>query len=141
MAADDGEYRRIGIRLREAASSASLGPTKCSVATTNLADRLVNVVQRAFGTLGAEVGTAAASGSSLPPSCGVVSGLDPRADGAAFINVVILGAGGGPGTPARSGPAAASISSCRLQRAECRFWLGWPGSEVRAFCVRGRLAA
>ena len=44
-----------------------------------------------------------AFGSSLPPSCGVVSGFDPRADGAAFINVVILGAGGGPGTPVTDG--------------------------------------
>jgi len=44
-----------------------------------------------------------ASGSSLPPSCGVVSGFDPRADGAAFINVVILGAGGAPGTPVTDG--------------------------------------
>ena len=33
----------------------------------------------------------------------VVSGFDPRADGAAFINVVILGAGGGPGTPVTDG--------------------------------------
>jgi hypothetical protein len=31
------------------------------------------------------------------PSCGVISGFDPRAGGAAFINVVILGAGGGLG--------------------------------------------
>ena len=60
-------------------------------------------MQRAFGTLGAGVGMADAFGSSLPPSCGVVSGFDPRADGAAFINVVILGAGGGPGTPVTDG--------------------------------------
>jgi N-methylhydantoinase B len=33
----------------------------------------------------------------------VVSGFDPRADGAAFINVVILVAGGGPGTPVTDG--------------------------------------
>jgi hypothetical protein len=74
----------------------------CSLVTAR--NELLSVsVQRAFGTLGAGVGMADASGSSLPPSCGVVSGFDPRADGAAFINVVILGAGGGPGTPVTDG--------------------------------------
>jgi N-methylhydantoinase B len=102
--ANAGSYRRIDVRLREGCIvGIPRHPTSCSVATTNLADRLVNAVQRAFGTLGAGVGMADASGSSLPPSCGVVSGFDPRADGAAFINVVILGAGGGPGTPVTDG--------------------------------------
>jgi hypothetical protein len=74
----------------------------CSLVTAR--NELLSVsVQRAFGTLGAGVGMADASGSSLPPSCGVVSGFDRRADGAAFINVVILGAGGGPGTPVTDG--------------------------------------
>ena len=99
-----GSYRRIEVRLREGCVvGIPRHPTSCSVATTNLADRLVNAVQRAFGALGAGIGMADASGSSLPPSCGVVSGFDPRADGAAFINVVILGAGGGPGTPVTDG--------------------------------------
>jgi N-methylhydantoinase B len=102
--ANAGSYRRIDVRLREGCIvGIPRHPTSCSVATTNLADRLVNAVLRAFGTLGAGVGMADASGSSLPPSCGVVAGFDPRADGAAFINVVILGAGGGPGAPGTDG--------------------------------------
>jgi len=102
--ANAGSYRRIDVRLRR---NCVVGipehPTSTSVATTNLADRLVNAVQRAFASLGDGIGMADASGSSLPPSCGVVSGFDPRAEGAAFINVVILGAGGGPGTPVTDG--------------------------------------
>jgi len=102
--ANAGSYRRIDVKLREGCVvGIPRHPTSCSVATTNLADRLVNAVQRAFGSLGEGIGMADASGSSLPPSCGVVSGFDPRADNAAFINVVILGAGGGPGTPVTDG--------------------------------------
>ena len=102
--ANAGSYRRIDVKLREGCVvGIPKHPTSCSVATTNLADRLVNAVQRAFGSLGEGIGMADASGSSLPPSCGVVSGFDPRADNAAFINVVILGAGGGPGTPVTDG--------------------------------------
>ena len=102
--ANAGSYRRVDIKLREGCVvGIPKHPTSCSVATTNLADRLVNAVQRAFGQLGEGIGMADASGSSLPPSCGVVSGFDPRADDAAFINVVILGAGGGPGTPTTDG--------------------------------------
>ncbi len=102
--ANAGSYRRIDVKLREGCVvGIPKHPTSCSVATTNLADRLVNAVQRAFGALGEGIGMADASGSSLPPSCGVVSGFDPRAGNAAFINVVILGAGGGPGTPVTDG--------------------------------------
>ena len=102
--ANAGSYRRIDVKLREGCVvGIPKHPTSCSVATTNLADRLVNAVQRAFSSLGEGIGMADASGSSLPPSCGVVSGFDPRADNAAFINVVILGAGGGPGTPVTDG--------------------------------------
>jgi len=97
--ANAGSYRRVVVKLREGCVvGIPRHPTSCSVATTNLADRLVNAVQRALAGLGEDIGMADAAGSSLPASCGVVSGFDPRNDGAAFINVVILGAGGGPGT-------------------------------------------
>jgi N-methylhydantoinase B len=102
--ANAGSYRRVRVLLREGCVvGIPRHPTSCSVATTNLADRLVNAVQRAFAQLGEEIGMADAAGSSLPASCGVVSGFDPRNDNAAFINVLILGAGGGPGTRVSDG--------------------------------------
>ncbi|GAB5376567.1 MAG: hydantoinase B/oxoprolinase family protein [Acuticoccus sp.] len=101
--ANAGSYRRIRVLLREGCVvGIPRHPTSCSVATTNLADRLVNAVQRAFAGLGEDIGMADAAGSSLPASCGVVSGIDPRT-GQRFINVVILGAGGGPGTRCSDG--------------------------------------
>jgi N-methylhydantoinase B len=102
--ANAGSYRRISVLLREGCVvGIPRHPTSCSVATTNLADRLVNAVQRAFAELGDDIGMADAAGSSLPASCGVVSGFDPRNGNAAFINVLILGAGGGPGTRVSDG--------------------------------------
>ena len=93
-----GAFRRIRINLREGCVvGVPEHPTSCSVATTNVADRITSSVQRAISQLGDEVGLAEV-GCVLPPSTAVVSGIDPR-DGKAFVNQLFLGATGGPGSP------------------------------------------
>ena len=97
-----GTLRRIDVTLRE---NCCVGiprhPVSTSVATTNLGDRVTNAVQRALAQIDPNVGMAE-GGAGLPPAAGVISGADPR-NGHAFINEVILAAGGGPGTPVQDG--------------------------------------
>lgn len=92
-----GAFRRLRILLRE---NCIVGipshPTSCSVATTNLADRVANCVQAAFAGM-AEGQGLAESGAIIPPAAGVISGQTPN--GARFVNQVFLGLSGGPGAP------------------------------------------
>jgi len=92
-----GAFRRLRIHLRE---NCIVGipqhPTSCSVATTNLADRVANSVQAAFAGM-AEGQGLAESGAIIPPAAGVISGTLPS--GARFVNQVFLGLSGGPGAP------------------------------------------
>ena len=56
---NEGSFRRINVHLREAASSACRAhPTSCSVATTNIADRVANPVQCAIAELADGLGMA-----------------------------------------------------------------------------------
>jgi N-methylhydantoinase B len=89
-----GSFRRIDVHLREnCITGIPLHPTSCSVATTNVADRVANAVQRAFAAIDAETGMAEV-GAVIPPSTGVISGKDP-ATGAAYVNQLFLGFTGG----------------------------------------------
>jgi N-methylhydantoinase B len=93
-----GSFRRIDVKLREnCVVGIPRHPTCTSVATTNLADRVTNAVQRALAEIDAGIGMAE-GGAGIPPASGVLSGRDPRHGGAPFVNEVILAAGGGPGT-------------------------------------------
>ena len=98
-----GAFRRVTIRLREGCVvGIPHHPTSCSAATTNLADRVTNVVQRAFADLRDGIGMADAA-FLIPPSDGVISGRDARRGGEPFINQLIRGLAGGPGGPAGDG--------------------------------------
>ncbi len=98
-----GSYRRIRIHLREGCVvGIPRHPTSCSVATTNLGDRVTCAVQRALAEIDERIGLAD-GGAALPPAAGVVSGFDPRPGGAPFCNELILGGGAGPGTPVADG--------------------------------------
>ena len=91
-----GSFRRIDVKLREnCVAGIPVHPTSCSAATTNLADRVTNAVQRAVAALGGSAGMAEAA-FLIPPSDGVISGLDPRNGDAPFINQLIRGLAGGP---------------------------------------------
>lgn len=92
-----GAFRRLRIHLREGCIvGIPRHPTSCSVATTNLADRVSNGVQAAFAAMAEGQGLAEA-GAIIPPASGVISGLRP--DGTRFVNQVFLGLSGGAGAP------------------------------------------
>ena len=101
--ANAGSFRRLAVHLREnCVVGIPRHPTSCSVATTNLGDRVANATQRALAELGDGLGLAD-FGLSNPPSAAVISGRDPRAGGAPFVNELILALGSGPGGPSADG--------------------------------------
>ncbi|MGO4831793.1 hydantoinase B/oxoprolinase family protein, partial [Rhizobiaceae sp. 2RAB30] len=69
----------------------------CSVATSNLSDRVANAVQGAMAEIADGAGLAE-GGAVIPPAMSVVSGVDPRT-GKAFVNQILLGFSGGPASP------------------------------------------
>lgn len=93
-----GSFRRVDVLLRE---NCIVGipnhPTSCSAATTNVADRVANGVQRAFALISEDAGMAEV-GAVIPPSAGVLSGYDPRS-GRAYVNQIFLGYSGGAAGP------------------------------------------
>ena len=97
-----GSFRRVRIHLRE---NCVVGiphhPTSCSVATTNVADRVTNAVQTAIAELADGFGMAEA-GAIQTPAAPVVSGVDPR-HGRPFVNQLALGDTCGPASPSEDG--------------------------------------
>ena len=84
-----GSFRRITVHLREnCVVGIPRHPASCSAATTNIADRVGNGVQRAFSELADGAGMAEV-GADLSPAAGVVSGWDPRT-GRRYINQIFL---------------------------------------------------
>ena len=93
-----GAFRRLDVKLREnAVCGIPRHPTSCSVATTNVADRVANAVQAAIAELDDGIGLAEA-GAILPASVGVVSGYDPVRD-ERYVNQLFLAMTGGAGAP------------------------------------------
>jgi N-methylhydantoinase B len=93
-----GAFRRVTVHLREnCVVGIPRHPASCSAATTNIADRVSNGVQRAFAELGDGAGMAEC-GALIPPAGGVLSGRDPRT-GLDYVNQVILGLTGGAAGP------------------------------------------
>ena len=98
-----GSFRRISVLLREGCiAGVPRFPHSCSMATTNIADRLVCLTQAAFAELGEGFGLAeGALGMGI--SYAVISGLDARLDSAPYVNQIFLGSTGGPGGPLADG--------------------------------------
>lgn len=93
-----GSFRRVEVKLRQGCVvGIPEHPTSCSVATTNVADRVIAATQCAIAKLGDGFGMAE-FGAGLPPSVSVVSGLDPRTR-RPFINQIFLGATAGAAGP------------------------------------------
>jgi len=98
-----GSFRRIRLKLRDGCvAGRPQFPHSCSVATTNIADRLVNIVQSAFAELGENWGLAE-GGLGMGAGCAVVSGKDHRVDNAPYVNQLFLTNAGGPGSPFADG--------------------------------------
>ena len=97
---NEGSFRRIKVLLRDGCiAGRPIHPTSCSVATTNIADRVANPVQCAIAELADGLGMAE-TGAVIPPSSGVISGVH---HGKPFVNEVYLGCTGGAGTPHNDG--------------------------------------
>jgi N-methylhydantoinase B len=94
-----GSFRRLNILLRE---NCCVGiprhPQSCSLATTNLGNRIGSAVARALADLGDGIGHGEV-GAIETPELGILSGTDPRKGGAYFINQVLLNCAGGAGMP------------------------------------------
>jgi N-methylhydantoinase B len=98
-----GSFRRLLVHVREnCAVGIPRHPASCSAATTNLGDRVANCVQRAIAELGDGIGMAEA-GLTRPASTAVISGLDPRHNGAPFCNQIFLATTGGAGGQGNDG--------------------------------------
>jgi N-methylhydantoinase B len=104
-----GTFRRIGVRLRENCH-VGIPPTtaSCSVATTNVAERVISVTQLALAQLGNGAGLAE-GGMGMGPGMGVISGMDGRRDGVMYINQLFLSAYGGPASGRQDGWAAFGV--------------------------------
>jgi N-methylhydantoinase B len=104
-----GTFRRIDVLLRQ---NCLVGiPPKtasCSVATTNVADRVISVVQMALAFLGDGFGLAE-GGMGMGPGMGVIAGADARRDGAPYINQLFLSVYGGPASAHQDGWSAFGV--------------------------------
>ncbi len=93
-----GSFRRIEVLLREGSvCGIPKHPTSCSVATTNVADRVSNPTQAAMAEIADGMGLAEC-GSVIPPAAGIISGIDPESK-EPYVNQVFLGFTGGAGGP------------------------------------------
>ncbi len=93
-----GAFRRLDIVLRRnCIAGITEHPYSCSVATTNISDRVANAVQVALADLGDGVGMAEV-GAVIAPSAGVISGVDART-GKRFVNQVFLAFSAGAASP------------------------------------------
>lgn len=100
---NSGSFRRVGVLYRD---NCVLGrpkfPHSCSVSTTNIADRLVNMTQSAFAKLGPGYGLAE-GGCGLGVGMAVISGGDSRRGGAPYVNRLMVTTNGGPAGPKADG--------------------------------------
>ena len=97
-----GSFARVRVHLREGCiTGIPKFPHSCSMATTNIGDRLVNVTQSAFASIGEGHGMAEGA-IGMGAGAAVISGLDWRRNGP-FINQEWLLTNGGPATPETDG--------------------------------------
>jgi len=97
--ANAGSFRRIRVRLREnCVAGVPRHPASCSTATTGVADRVTNAVQRAMADLGDGIGMAEC-GLGIPATAAFISGVDRRRSSATYVNMLTLGQTCGAGTP------------------------------------------
>ena len=86
---NSGSFRCVEILLRKGCIvGIPEHPYSCSLATSNICDRLENAVVQAFAQMGEGFGMAEC-GSLLPPATGVISGHDPR-NNRYFVNEIFL---------------------------------------------------
>jgi len=100
---NEGTFRRIRVHLRDnCAVGIPRFPASCSMATSNVVNRVINATQRAISLLGDGYGLAEGA-ASIGVGFSVVSGHDRRNSGAAYVNQLLIGNNGGPATPTCDG--------------------------------------
>jgi N-methylhydantoinase B len=98
-----GSFRRLRFTYAEnSVVGAPVFPHSCSMGTTNVAERLVNITQSAFAQLGDGHGLSE-GGTGLGAGMAVISGKDHRRGDAPFVNRMMLSTNGGPSSPAADG--------------------------------------
>jgi N-methylhydantoinase B len=98
-----GSFSRVTVKLREGCiTGIPKFPHSCSMATTNIADRIVNTTQAAFAAIGDGYGLAEGA-VGMGAGAGVISGKDWRFGDNPFINQEWVISNGGPGTPTTDG--------------------------------------
>ena len=97
--ANAGSCRRIKVLLREnCVAGIPRHPASCSTATTGVADRVTNAVQRAMADLKEGIGMAEC-GLGIPATAAFISGKDPRRNNQPYVNMITLGQTCGAGAP------------------------------------------
>lgn len=97
-----GSFSRVSVKLRKGCITGEpTFPHSCSMATTNIADRIVNITQAAFADIGDGYGLAEGA-LGMGAGAAVISGNDWRRNGP-YINQEWVIANGGPGTPSTDG--------------------------------------
>ncbi len=98
-----GSFRRLGFDYADnSVVAAPVFPHSCSTATTNVAERLVNITQSAFAQLGDGFGLSE-GGTGLGTGMAVLSGRDDRRGNAPYVNRMMLSTNGGPASPQADG--------------------------------------
>jgi len=98
-----GSFRRLRFTYaEESVVAAPKFPHSCSVATTNVCERLVNITQSAFAQLGDGHGLSE-GGTGLGVGMAVISGKDHRRNDTPFVNRMMLSTNGGPSSPVADG--------------------------------------
>ena len=92
-----GAFSRIIIKMREGSVVGRVKhPVSASMASTNVADRVINVVQSCFAKVRKDLGLADGA-LGMPAAAGSVFGVDWRRNNEVYVRQLIMGAMGGPG--------------------------------------------
>ena len=103
LPANSASASRVEVRLREnCVVGIPNAPTSCSIATTNLADRVANAVHRAMAAIDEGLGMAE-SGAIEGPAGAVISGHDRRHGDKPYINQLALAGTAGGASPRGDG--------------------------------------
>ncbi len=107
-----GSFRRLRVSLREnCVAGIPRFPASCSMATTNVVNRLINAIQTAFAQLADGRGLAE-GGMSMGVGFSVVSGADWRRGGDPYVNQLLVGNNGGPGAAGCDGWITYGLPDC-----------------------------
>lgn len=108
---NDGAFSRIKVEMREGSiAGRPKFPAGTSICTTNIADRLISLIQSTMANLGPPYGIAEAC-TSMTAASAVVAGTDWRKGGAPYINLLIIPAAG-PGIYGHDGWMTAGCAVC-----------------------------